>query len=471
MIKDHLQSILIENLGHTPTSGQNKLMSALSGFILSEFIDEIFLIKGYAGTGKTTVVSSIVESLKSLKLKSVLLAPTGRAAKVLSSYSRQSAYTIHKKIYRQKSSSDGFGKFTLDKNLHSSTYFIVDEASMISNVSSDYSEFGSGHLLDDLISYVYNDKNCKLILLGDTAQLPPVGLSIGSALDARQLETYGKKVYEIYLKEVLRQSAESGILVNATSIRRNIANENIQIPKIQQNTFTDVQRLSGNELPDELTSAFDKHGMDNCMLICRSNKQTNQYNKGIRNRILWHEEEICTGDRLMVVKNNYFWMKDIPEMDFIANGDIVEILRINKYEEMYNYRFADVTLKFVDYKDLEIDVKINLSNLYINSASMSYEDSKAFYHSVAEDYYDIRSKRKRFEKIRENPFFNSLQVKFAYAVTCHKAQGGQWKVVFVEQGFLPKDFPDIGYLRWLYTAVTRATEKLYLVNFKDEFFT
>ncbi|MFC2128780.1 ATP-dependent RecD-like DNA helicase, partial [Bacteroidota bacterium] len=338
------------------------------------------------------------------------------------------------------------------------------------NVTSEFSEFGSGHLLDDLISYVYNGKNCKLILLGDTAQLPPVGLTIGCALNAGQLEVYGKKVYEVYLKEVVRHSANSGILINATGIRNNIANKNIQIPKIKQNNYTDIQRLNGSELPEELSSAFDKYGIDNCMLICRSNKQTNQYNKGIRNRILWRENEICAGDRLMVVKNNYFWMRDVPEMDFIANGDIAEILRINKYEEIYNYRFADVTLKFIDYKDLEIDAKINLSNLFINSASMSYEDSKAFYQSVAEDYYEIKSKRKRFEKIRENPFFNSLQVKFAYAVTCHKAQGGQWKVVFVDQGYLPDNFPDIDYLRWFYTAVTRATEKLYLVNFKDEFF-
>lgn len=470
MIKEHLQSVLIENLGYTPTSGQQKLMEKLAGFFLSGNNNEIFLIKGYAGTGKTTVVSSIVTTLKNMKLKTVLLAPTGRAAKVLSSYSGKSAFTIHKKIYRQKSSTDGFGTFVLDKNLHSSTYFLVDEASMISNISTEFSGFGSGHLLDDLISYVYNDRKCKLILIGDTAQLPPVGLETGSALDIKQLEGYGKIVSEVFLDEVVRQAMGSGILKNATTIRQNISFNKMSVPKLKLKNLPDIQRISGVDLPDELNMIYDRAGIDSCILICRSNKQTNNYNKAIRNRILWREEEICNGDRLMIVKNNYFWMKEIHGMDFIANGDIVEIVRIKKYDELYGYQFADVTLRFVDYQDIEIDAKINLGILYINSASMSYEENKNFYQAVSEDYAGIKQKRKRFLQIREDPYFNALQVKFAYSVTCHKAQGGQWKVVFVDQGYLPKDFPDMQYLRWLYTAVTRATKKLYLVNFRDEFF-
>lgn len=470
MIKDHLKSVLIENLGYTPTSGQKKLMDKLSVFFLSRADNEIFLIKGYAGTGKTTVVSSIVNTLKSINLRTVLLAPTGRAAKVLSSYSGKSAYTIHKKIYRQKSSNDGFGTFVLDKNLHGSTYFLVDEASMISNISTEFSGFGSGFLLDDLIKYVYNDKKCKLILIGDLAQLPPVGLEVGSALDIKQLEGYGKKVSEIFLDEVVRQAMGSGILENATNIRQNISNRDISIPKFILDNLPDIQRISGIDLPDELSLIYDRTGIDNCILICRSNKQSNNYNKAIRNRILWREEEICNGDRLMVVKNNYFWMRDIPGVDFIANGNIIEILRIKKYEELFGYKFADVTLRFIDYNNLEIDAKINLGTLYLNSASMSYEDSKSFYQAVSEDYADIKQKRKRFLQIREDKYFNALQVKFAYSVTCHKAQGGQWEVVFIDQGYLPKDFPNMEYLRWLYTAVTRATKKLYLVNFRDEFF-
>ncbi len=480
MLKDHIASLLKENHDYKPTPGQDKLFDKLSEFINNTNDNQILLIKGYAGTGKTTVVSSLVKTLKKIELKSILLAPTGRAAKVLGSYSKENAYTIHKKIYRQKSSKDGLGEFVLDKNLHTNTFFIVDEASMISNQTYELSIFGSGRLLDDLIEYVYNGKKCKLILLGDTAQLPPVKFDISPALNKQVLQGFGKNVIEVYLTDVIRQSQNSGILFNATNLRNLIR---LPVGKTGQMTddfskekilirlsgFKDISRLTGEDLIEEISNAYAQYGIEKTMIVCRSNKMANKYNQGIRNQILWREEEISVGDYLMVVKNNYYWIKN-DDINFIANGDIVEITRIHKYQERYGFRFADVSLRFVDYQDIEIDAKIMLNTLYIETASLTGEDNKKLFYSVLEDNNDVSIKKKRYEMVKDNPFFNALQVKFAYAVTCHKAQGGQWKVVFVDQGFLTDDMLNLEYLRWLYTALTRSTEKLYLVNFGKQFF-
>lgn len=471
MLKNHLKGKIRHNLGYEPTVGQEKLIDSWSDYIISTGSDELFMLTGYAGTGKTTMVNALVKTLDQMKIKSVLLAPTGRAAKVLSSYTGKPSYTIHKKIYRQKSSVDGFGVFALDRNLHSMTYFIVDEASMISSYSGESSIFGSGCLLDDLIEYVFSGRHCKLIMIGDTAQLPPVGLDISPALDKEVLEReYNCNITTVELTDVVRQTRDSGILLNATSLRQMLENEKGGYPQIQTVDFDDVQKVLGGDLIEEIASAHYSYGLEETMVISRSNKRANRFNQGIRNMILYREEEISAGDYLMVVKNNYFWTHDVEEMDFIANGDTVEVLRIVRHVELYGFRFAEVTVRFPDYRDVEMDVLIMLDTLDMESASMSYEDSKKLFYSVSQDYEDIRSKKKRYELVRNNKFFNALQVKFAYAVTCHKAQGGQWKAVFVDQGYLTQEMLGREYYRWLYTAMTRATEKLYLVNFKSDFF-
>jgi exodeoxyribonuclease-5 len=477
MLKDHIKNIILDNLNFKATNDQENLIEGLSEFILDNTADQIFLIKGYAGTGKTTIISALVNSFKKLRIKSVLMAPTGRAAKVLSAYSKKTAYTIHKKIYRQKSSKDGFGVFVLDANLHSNTFFIVDEASMISNNSGESSVFGSGQLLDDLIKYVYNNKSCKLILIGDVAQLPPVRNDISPALDAKKLSSYGFDVKEFHLKEVVRQHKDSGVLYNATNIRNMIAGERFEFPKLEVDNLPDIEKISGADLIETISDAYDKAGYEETMIITRSNKRANQYNNGIRNQILWREEEISVGDFLMVVKNNYFWVDDSmkkheskEKIDFIANGDIAEIVTIDKYQEQYGFRFADVTLRFIDYTDLEIDCKIILDTLDINTAALTSEDNKKLFYEIMEDYQNEKTRKKQYEGVKNNPFFNALQVKFAYAITCHKAQGGQWKNVFIDHGYITDEMMDKEYLRWLYTAFTRPTEKLYLGNFNKKFF-
>lgn len=477
MLGDHIKNLILENLRFKPTNDQSTLIDGLSEFILDDDSNKVFLIKGYAGTGKTTIVGALVNSFKKLKIKSVLLAPTGRAAKVLSAYSKKSAFTIHKKIYRQKSSKDGFGVFVLDVNLHANTFFIVDEASMISNNSSESSSFGSGRLLDDLIQYVYNDKKCKLILIGDEAQLPPVGIDISPALDQTQIASFNLKVLEYNLKEVVRQHENSGILLNATNIRNLISAENYVFPKMELKGITDIIKIPGSELIDAISDSYNTCGYEDTMIITRSNKRANQYNQGIRSQILWREEEIAVGDFLMVVKNNYFWIDDddktdLPEgkINFIANGDIVEILRIKKYEERYGFRFADVVLRFIDYGDFEIECKIILDTLNINSAALSSQNNKQFYYNVLEDYKHEKTRKKQYEGVKNDPYFNALQVKFSYAITCHKAQGGQWKNVFIDHGYITDDMMDKEYLRWLYTAFTRPVEKLFLINFNKRFF-
>jgi exodeoxyribonuclease-5 len=473
MLKDHLKNSIIKSLGHSPTNDQVKLIDSLSEFIIDTESRKIFLVKGFAGTGKTTVISALVKTTEELKIKSLLLAPTGRAAKVLSSYSQKSAFTIHKKIYRQKSSKDGFGTFVLNANLNSNTIFIVDEASMISNHSNDLSIFGSGQLLNDLLCFVYNDKNCKLILVGDTAQLPPVGIDLSPALDIASLSSYNFKVDEVILTEVLRQTKESGVLFNATQVRTQINTKPVDFPKIQLESFKDIEAISGTELIEKITESYDKYGLENTIIITRSNKRANQYNKGIRSKILWREEEIAVGDFIMVVKNNYYWIEtneEIEDIDFIANGDIAEIVKIKKYTERYGFRFADVVLRFIDYNDIEINCKIILDTLEINSAAMTSEDNKKLFYNILEDYSETPRKKVKYDKVKNNPFFNALQVKFAYAVTCHKAQGGQWKSVFVDHGYFADHQIDIEFLRWFYTALTRTTDKLYLVNFNKLFF-
>ncbi|MCK4663096.1 MAG: AAA family ATPase [Bacteroidales bacterium] len=474
MIEKHISKLILEKFEYTPTPSQKVLIEKLASYILNHTASikqrEIFIIKGFAGTGKTTIISSLINALKDYKIKSVLLAPTGRAAKVLTTYSGENAFTIHKKIYRQKSSKDGFGKFILDINLHTNTIFIVDEASMISNDSNGLSVFGSGRLLDDLLEYVFNNKNCRLIIVGDTAQLPPVGIDISQALKDEILINYNFDVIDIKLTDVVRHSLNSGILFNATRVRKLVGNNNSKFPSIKLSGFNDIKYLNGEDLLEEITDAYNNSGIENCIIVCRSNKRANKYNQGIRKSILWREDEISVGDYLMIVKNNYFWCEENSDMDFIANGDIVEIIKIGNYEERYDLRFANITVRFIDYDDIEIDVKIILDTLTIETASLTSEDNKKLFYSVIEDYSELKTKKKQYKAVKNDPYFNALQVKFSYAVTCHKAQGGQWDTVFIDQGYLVDDMINIEYLRWLYTAITRATNKLFLVNFNKDFF-
>ena len=469
MLKEHLTHLIREKLDHVPTKGQEQLIERLASFITG-LSDEIFLVRGYAGTGKTSLVAALVRTVRQGKGKVVLLAPTGRAAKVLSSYSGHPAMTIHKKIYRQQKIREGFAEFALDRNLHRNTVFIVDEASMISNQSLDLAIFGSGRLLDDLVSYVYSGPGCRLILIGDDAQLPPVGLESSEALNPEILSGYGFPVIVSELQEVVRQALSSGILANATGVRESLGSEVGLYPKLTEYSDQDVIRISGENLIESIERSYDNPGMDETIIVCRSNKQANRYNQGIRNSILWKEEELTVGDQLMVVRNNYYWLKDTEEVDFIANGDIAVVNRIMGYKEIYGLRFADVNLRLVDYKDMDFDAKIVLDSLMVENSALDRDTMKDLFFKVMEDYQHVKGKKNRTDAVREDPFFNALQVKFAYAVTCHKAQGGQWKHVYIDQGYVSEERLDREYHRWLYTAITRATEKLFLVNFRDEFF-
>lgn len=469
MLKKHLISLIINYHDYHPTKDQEELINALADFIIDKEKKKVIIVKGYAGTGKTTTISALVRAFRELNIKSVLLAPTGRAAKVLTSYSGKIAYTIHKKIYRQKSSKDGFGQFVLEKNLHTNSFFIVDEASMISNQAGENLLFGSGRLLDDLINYVYSKPGCKLILVGDTAQLPPVGISISPALDPQKLKILGIESENIELTQVIRQSEYSGILLNATQIRNNITKTVINCPKLKISGFNDIKSISGSDLIEEISAAYDRHGTNETIIVCRSNKRANKYNQGIRNQIFNYEREIVPGELLMVVKNNYYWADKEDKIDFIANGDIIEVLKIKKYKELYGFRFADVSIRLVDY-NIELDAKIMLDTLLIDSPSLSAEENKKLFYTIMEDYGDTKLKKIQYDKVRNNEYYNALQVKYAYAVTCHKAQGGQWKTVFVDQGYVTEDMINIDYLRWLYTAFTRAVDRLYLVNFPEMYF-
>jgi exodeoxyribonuclease-5 len=466
LIYNHLSA----NLGNVPTGDQSVAMEKMAEYICGNTNDAIFVLTGYAGTGKTSLISSVVKTLALLRMKSVLLAPTGRAAKVLSSYSGKPAYTIHKKIYRQKSMKEGIGTFSLDRNLSKETFFIVDEASMISNQAAETSVFGSGNTLDDLIEYVYSGQNCKLVLVGDTAQLPPVGSAVSPALDPGIMGGYGFELKSAVLKDVVRQSHESGILMNATLVREQVGDLICEKPSINVSGFKDIVRINGDELIEELSTAYGTCGLEGTTIIVNSNKQANRYNQGIRNKIFFREEEISAGDIVMVVKNNYSQLTEEGEgPDFIANGDIAEIKRIIKYEERYGFRFAEMALKFPDY-DLEIETKVMLDVLALDSPSLPSDRSRDLFGKVLADYLYLKTRKKQYEAVREDKYFNALQIKFAYAVTCHKAQGGQWERVFIDQGMFNRTDVTVDYLRWLYTALTRATEKLYLVNFSSDFF-
>ena len=474
MINKYLASQIKTNFPFNPTSQQEKSLELLADFIISGDDKKIFLLCGYAGTGKTTLVSALVRTMEQLGRKTVLLAPTGRAAKVFSTYSGKSAYTIHKWIYRQKSILDA-SQFSLMENRAVNTLFIVDEASMISNAG--VSNFGSGALLDDLVEFVYSGNGCSLLLLGDMAQLPPVGEELSPALSQDYLRSMFLDVTAVELTQVMRQLDGSGILYNATRLREIICNgESYSLPKIKLDGFTDVCRVQGDELIEAIECSYGDAGMNDTIILCRSNKRANIYNEGIRRRILYREEELNRGDMLMVVKNNYYWREVLgredksllEKLDFIANGDMAEIIRVGGVEEMYGFRFADVTLSLVDYEDCEIDVKIMLDTLVSESPSLTKEENERLFNAVWEDYPEIRSKRKRMEQVRNNPYYNAIQVKYGYAVTCHKAQGGQWRRVFLDQGFISPDMLGMDYFRWLYTAFTRASEKLYLVNWSDK---
>ena len=444
-------------------------MKSFADFLFLANEDEIFVLKGFAGTGKTTLVAALVKTLDELQRKVVLLGPTGRAAKVFSHFAAHTAFTIHKKIYRQRVFSNETDNFVIQPNHHRDTLFIVDEASMVANEGLSGPSFGTGRLLDDLVQYVYNGQGCRLMLIGDTAQLPPVGEEESPALSADVLSGYGLEVTECRLTEVVRQEQASGILFNATALRRRMEQDDcFDWPKVRMAGFPDVKNVPGSELIEAINDCYDHAGMDETMIICRSNKRANLYNKGIRNTILYREEELSTGDVLMVAKNNYFWGADCKELDFIANGDTAVVRRVRRCQELYGFRFAEVILAFPDYGDLELEVKVLLDTLHSDAPSLTSEESNRLFNGVWEDYADIGSKRERMKKIKEDPFYNALQVKYAYAVTCHKAQGGQWLRVFVDQGYMTEEMLSPDYFRWLYTAFTRATETLYLVNWPQE---
>lgn len=481
MINSFLTTKIRENFGFEPTSEQSEAISMIGDFLMSRRGMELFLLRGYAGTGKTTLVGALVKTLVSLKQSVVLMAPTGRAAKVFSAYAECPAYTIHKRIYRQKSLTDDTS-FSLCPNLSKHTLFIVDEASMVANDGLSSTSFGTGRLLDDLIQYVYSGEGCRLMLMGDTAQLPPVGEEESPALSASLLASYGLQVYEKTLTQVMRQLSESGILYCATKIREQLTSASDEYCSDattlatsflgeKEQVFADVRHVRGDELIDSIESAYSRWGTDDCMIICRSNKRANIYNQGIRSRILYREDELVTGDRIMVVKNNYYWIdrivreeKQPQPLSFIANGDIAVVRRVRRTREMYGFRYADVLLRFPDYDDYELEATVLLDTLHSESPSLTREESERLFENVMEDYAHISQKKERYKQLREDPHFNALQIKYAYAVTCHKAQGGQWGAIYLDQGYLPPETSVVDYYRWLYTAFTRATEQVYLVN-------
>lgn len=451
-----------------PTRGQSDVLRVFAAFVASANPMSVMLLRGSAGTGKTTLTAAIVRALSSVARKVVLLAPTGRAAKVLSLNAGRPAYTIHRKIYRQKTFE---GTFSLNDNLHSDTLFVVDEASMIANDGFTQSVFGSGRLLDDLTQYVYNGRNCRLMLIGDTAQLPPVGEEESPALSSDFMRGYGFDVFEADLREVLRQSALSGILYNATIIRQMITHDEMtQLPKITFTGFADIQVVTGNDLIEQLSTSYAEVGHDETMVVTRSNKRANIYNQGIRNMVLGCEEQLCTGDMLMMVKNNYFWteQEEKAPLPFIANGDRAVVRRVRNVHDLYGLHFADLTLAFPDYDGYELTATVVTDSLMSEAPALTQEQNQLLFNGVMGDYADIRSKRDRIEKVKHDRHFNAIQIKYAYAVTCHKAQGGQWAHVYVDQGYMTDDMLTPDYIHWLYTAFTRATEKLYLVNWPKQ---
>ena len=469
MINSCLLLQISRNFPHNPTENQKKVMETLVEFLLTPEPDVAFLLKGYAGTGKTSLVGALVRTLVELKQKTVLLAPTGRAAMVFSLYAEQKAYTIHKKIYRQRAFSNEPVGFQAAKNMHTDTLFIVDEASMISNDTYGENAFGSGRLLDDLVQYVYSGAGCRLLFMGDEAQLPPVMQTESPALSRAYVEGYNLKTMEGMLTQVVRQTSHSGILHNATALRNALkTGETFLFPKLSFENFKDFISISGDELIDEMGAAYSRDGLESTIVITRSNKRASIYNNGVRSRILDLDEELCAGDRLMVAKNNYYWMADEKEVDFLANGEMVQVLRVRRTTDLYGFRFAEVLVRFQDY-DLEQEVKVLLDTLQTETPALPRELGDKLFHAVMEDYQDLRTKAERMKAIKADPFFNAVQVKYAYAITCHKAQGGQWMNVFIDLGYMTEEMLGEDFYRWLYTAITRATHRSYFVNLPKDF--
>jgi len=469
-VEKYVASIIEERLGMEPTRGQRELFEQLGDFLSSPPDSfPVLIVRGYAGTGKTTAISAFIKVLKEFRYKHILLAPTGRAAKVLSNYSGIGAKTIHKQIYRQKSLADKEAKFRLDFNKSRDTVYIVDEASLISiGTGMESTIFGSGDLLEDLISYVKQNSGNKLILMGDSAQLPPIGLEESPALDYDYVSQFSD-VKMVTLTDVVRQAGESGILYNATKLREIIEGGEPQEPRFVCDGFDDFKKISGGELIEELDGAISKYGLDEVVVLCRSNLRANKYNLGIRQTVLFMEEQLTRGDKLMIVKNCYQFLENIPQLDFIANGDVAELVRIGNYQERYGLHFAQATLKFPDYDDVEVDAKIILDTLHSVSPALDREQQRALFEGVYADYEHITARKKRMEAVREDKYYNALQIKYATAITGHKSQGGQWKCVFVDN-CLWKDDISMDDLKWLYTAITRGVEKVYLVNFKEKYF-
>lgn len=475
MVDRFIYKKISEYFPYEPTEEQQKAIAAIAAFAAEDAPRSLLIVKGYAGTGKTSVLGAVVKALQAMERPSVLLAPTGRAAKVFAEYAERDAFTIHKKIYRQKSFSNDFGSFSLTNNLHKDTLFIVDEASMISNETAGaQASFGSGHLLDDLIEYIYGARGCRLILSGDSAQLPPVMQRESPALSVERLRGYGLEVREVALTQVVRQDVDSGILFNATLIRDGLRSlRTACFPVLRLEGFEDIRRVTGGELIEEIASAYGRDGVDETIVVCRSNKRATRYNNGIRLHILGREEEIERGERLMVVKNNYYrWSRakgtEDAEASFIANGEIVEVLHVRRSSELYGFHFTDVLVRFQD-DAAEVELRILTESMRGEMPALPKEDSDRLFYAVLEDYKEVKTKAMRMRKMKEDPYFNAVQAKYAYAITCHKAQGGQWRNVFLDIGYLTEEMLGEDFYRWLYTAVTRATGRLYLVNLPSAF--
>lgn len=470
MGRQELFDRLTQSFGFEPTEGQSVVLYHLAAFLLSQKENPTYILRGYAGTGKTTLMKTLVKTLPSIGMRFVLMAPTGRAAKVLSNYTGQNAGTIHRRIYQTKTYPDGSIHIVRAENKSKDTLFIVDEASMI----GEQKEFGGSSLLDDLLGYVFSGERCRLLLIGDTAQLPPVGSAESPALNCEYLKSEFPVTAATYeLTEVKRQALESGILYNATDLRQLLSQSlsEYPLPLFQLNGFDDIQRIEPETFEEMLHKAFANSAENEAVIVCKSNRRANLFNQAIRGRILNIEGEIATGDKLMVVKNNYYWAEGNADISFIANGDMAELQKIKHFEEMYGFRFADVELSFTDYPESpNLEAKILLDTLNSNSPSLTEEENKRLFCAIEEDYMDLPNRRDRYKEMKKNPWFNALQVKFAYALTCHKTQGGQWSSVFIDSSLNQKETLELEDLRWLYTALTRAQEKVYFVNFKEEFF-
>lgn len=475
MIKDYLKAQILANFGHLPTKDQDSALTALADFVISDDASSVFVLRGYAGTGKTSLVSAFVRTMEQVERRCVLLAPTGRAAKVFGLYAGMPAYTIHKYIYRQRSM-DFDATFDLGFNGRHQVVFVVDEASMISDTADAVAQKES--LLSDLVHYVYGGQHgCRLMLVGDVAQLPPVGEEDSPALAESVLSGYGLNVFEALLRDTVRQKAESGVLFNATALRRCISDYDVfDWPKLQFAGFADIRNVRGDELIDALSQCYARYGVDDTIVVCRSNKRANVYNNGIRAQILDHEDELSSGDQLMIARNNYFWMAEAADggkseeetCDFLANGDIAVVQRVRNVRSFYGFTFADCQLRLPDYDDRELTATLLLDTLHAEAPALTREQQQLLFDEVMKDYFDVPTKVERLKRLRKDVYYNALQVKYAYAVTCHKAQGGQWSQVFVDQGYVTEEMLGTDYYRWLYTAITRSTNTVWMVNWKEQ---